>query len=115
LPEPQHKGLFLSLEGKATLGSDLSAMRGFAGSDAERCRSFFAVAHDFDSVLRRSTTEYTVCFSRTTMSLGYFAVCWGFFSRTNYTGVQRQNTPAVLRQYSSAATAGITHQNHIII
>ena len=41
MPEPQQKGLFLSLEDKATLGSDLSAMRGFAGSDVERRRSFF--------------------------------------------------------------------------
>ena len=89
-------GLLPISEDRATLGSDSSAVWGFAGGDAFGCRSF----------LMPGFSHVSVVFQPWEQGWPHYILCLIMGLTSEYVGTLGHDTPAISGQFRSAATTG---------
>ena len=87
-------GLLPISEDRATLGSDSSAVWGFAGGDAFGCRSF----------LMPGFSHVSVVFQPWEQGWPHYILCLIMGLTSEYVGTLGHDTPAISGQFRSAAT-----------
>ena len=97
-------GLLPISEDRATLGSDSSAVWGFAGGDAFGCRSF----------LMPGFSHVSVVFQPWEQGWPHYILCLIMGLTSEYVGTLGHDTPAISGQFRSAATIWLQTKQKIL-